>query len=177
MVTTRSHASVPPAAAAAAAGLAELAALLDREAVAAEQLVAVLLEQRGAVAANQPEAVNATVDAIGRILLALTEARERRAALNLEIAGEREVPLDRLVERLGVPLSREFVEARVRLRRAAEDVTREATINRAVLGRTLQAGQAWLQALFSTAFDPTPGYRADDRSEPGTPGVLFDRSA
>jgi hypothetical protein len=166
-----------PATAVAVARLSDLTGALDREAAAAEELVRALLTQRGAVAANRPEEVNATVDAIGRILLTLSEARERRAALTAEIAGDRLAPIDRLVETLGVPLTNEFVEARVRLRRAAEDVSREATINRGVLQRTLHAGEAWLQALFSTAIEPTPGYRADEKPEAKPPGVLLDRKA
>jgi hypothetical protein len=159
--------------------LQELAAELERETALVEQLRDALVQQRAGVAASSAEAVEASVDAVGRILLTLEEARRRRAALVGALAGDGPPALDRIEAALRAPLPATLEQARARLRRAAREVTMETAINREVLRRALEAGEAFLQELFSSADAPAPVYHAPDAGEPKrtAAGVLLDRKA
>ena len=143
----------------------ELAHVLNAETEVVEELKNALWRQRAGVAASDTEAVNASVDAIGRILLTLDAARHRRLRMVEAIAGDASLPLHRL-------------EARARLRRAAEAVTQEVTVNRSVLRHAVDAGEAFLQALFSSVIDPAPVYGPPERPEECPPsGLLLNRRA
>jgi hypothetical protein len=155
----------------------DLARALDRETEVIHALRDALIEQRAGVASAEADAVNASVDGIGRILLALDEARLHRAAMLSTIVGDPTLPLDRLESALGASLPPKVAAARLTLRHAAEEVAREVSINRAVLHRAVEAGEAFLQALFSAATDPTPVYAAPERPDDGQPGVILNRRA
>jgi len=158
--------------------LAELTAALEHEAAAIRGLREALVQQRAAVAANDAAAVNASVDDVGRILLAVEEARRQREAMVAALAGGPGATL----EGLGAPDARPgraaFDTARAALRRAAEEAAHEAAVNRAVLRRAVEAGEAFLQSLFSSAADPSPVYApAEGRERPGAPGFILNRKA
>jgi hypothetical protein len=121
--------------------------------------------------------VNESVDAVGRILLTLTQARDRRTELVTALTGDPSLPLDRLHGVLGVTASGDFERARGALRQAAEGAAREAAINRGVLRRALEAGEAFLQELFSSTAGPAPVYGPREaRAESGSgPAVLVNR--
>lgn len=158
--------------------LEELATALEVEIENVEQLCDALLRQRAAVAADQTEAVNASVDDIGRILLALGEARRRRAGIVTTLTGDGEMALEQVGQVLGLPLPAALEQARLRLRRAAGDVIREAAINRGVLHRAIESGEAFLHQLFSATMDPPPVYGPPEHgSEAGNTGVLLNRRA
>jgi hypothetical protein len=155
--------------------LEDLAIALEREARLAESLGVTLVRQRAAVAADDAGAVNETVDEIGRSLQLLDEARRRRAELFGLLAAIPNAALEGRSDALPPRLA----AARVRLREAAAAVAREAAINRNVLNRTVEAGELFLQRLFSSGSEPESFYRASERpADPGgAPGVLLDRTA
>ena len=58
-----------------------------------------------------------------------------------------------------------------------EETAREAAVNRTVLKRTVEAGEAFLQALFTGVSEPQTVYRAGERREDDGSGFLLDRTA
>ena len=155
--------------------LLDLAGALEREAQLAVALRDALVRQREAVAASRADDVNESVEAIGRILLTMEEARRARAATMTSLCGDAPPPIDRLGEALGVTPPAELVAAGRALERAAREVVREVGINREVLRRAVEAGESFLQALFSTV--DASCYRAPAAEETPLPGLLLDRRA
>lgn len=170
------HAGTPPDRAGISARLSELANGLERETEIVHELKDALIRQREGVATSQTEKVNATVDAIGRILLTLDEGRRRRGTMLVALTGDSDLKLDQLEQALAVALPPSLVDARARLHAAAEDVTREIAINRVVLQRAVEAGETFLQALFSSTSEPAPVYGAGAPDE-AAPGLLLNRRA
>ncbi len=137
-----------------------------------------LLRQRAAVAEDDPEAIESSVHAIGRTLLTLEEARRQRRALIALVAGDGAIALSDLEAHLGFSPPESFVTAREAVRRAAEATSRELAINQTVLRRALEAGDAFLQQLFSSTADPMPAYTPGPRTtEPRPGGFLLNRIA
>jgi hypothetical protein len=158
--------------------LGELTNALTHEHGLIEELRQALLRQREGVATDDPEAIESSVHAISRTLLTLEEARRGRIALTALIAGEPGVPLADLDANLGLALPASFVEARERVRRAAEATALEVAINQTVLRRALEAGDAFLQQLFSSVADPMPVYVPGPRPADIRPsGMLLNRRA
>ena len=157
----------------------DLAADLGREADLLGDLSGALMAQRVAVATGDAAAVNSNVEGIGRILLAIEEARDRRAAYLQSLPGAGNGDLNCLEVIAGEPLPENLRSARAELRRRAIDVTHEARINQKVLAHALETGEALLMALFSAVGEPEVAY--------GTPssaagkargaGVLLNRTA
>ncbi len=155
----------------------DLARVLEREAAAVLELREALLRQRAGVARDATEAVNASSDDVGRVLVALEAARRTRAGLLAPFAAPDEPPMAALERLFGGALPEPLAAARRELRAAAEAAQREAVVNRTVLRRTIESGEAFLQALFSNVAEPEPTYRAGDRPDDGGPGFLLDRKA
>ncbi len=156
---------------------AELIRALEREQRHVTELADVLARQRAAVAQDDPDAVDDTVQSLGRVMLALDDARRRRIALVGDIAGDPELSLTMLERRLGNPLPPELNEARRQLRAAAELCAREVRVNQNVLRRALEAGDAYLQTLFSGGHDPAPVYVPGPRTPEARNGLLLNRTA
>lgn len=171
----RSRSDARPAAP--AERLAELTRALDRERALVIELQETLVHQRAGVASSEAEAVNASVDAIGRLLLALGEARTTRTRIVAALTGDAALPIDRLEAALGAPLPPALETARAALRTAAEGVAHEVAINRAVLRRAVEAGESFLQALFSTAVDSPGVYGTTEHREEPAAGILLNRRA
>lgn len=155
----------------------ELVTALDRERLLVEELADVLARQRAAVAKDDPDAVDASVQSLGRVMLALDDARRRRIALVGDIAGDPELSLSMLEQRLGNPLPPEVAEARRALRAAAEQCSREVRVNQNVLRRALESGDAYIQTLFSGGNDPSPVYVPGTRGAEPRQGLLLNRTA
>jgi hypothetical protein len=156
----------------------ELAEALTQEADLARDLREALIRQRAGVGALDNAAVESSVDEISHLLLTLDEAARRRVGLVAAVTSNPEVPLERLETVLAVPLSAPLLQARRRLRRAAQDVAQEITINRNVLRRAAEAGEAFVQALFSSVAGPAPAYGQAEHHEPArTAGMLVNRRA
>jgi hypothetical protein len=158
--------------------LADLTRALVHEHQLIDELREALLRQRAGVAADDPETIEHSVHAIGRTLLTLEEARRRRTSLTALIVGRPGAGLadvDAAVD--AVPAS--FAAAREAVRRAAEATAREVAINQTVLRRALDAGDAFLQQLFSSAADPMPVYLSGPRPSEPRPagGLLLNRRA
>jgi len=161
-----------------AAKLDALREVLLREAQLATELRDELLRQRAAVAAADTAAVDRGSDALSRVLLGLDEARRRRGELLEALTGDANVPLDRLEAQFGGALPPALESARRTLRRAATDAAREATINRGVLRRAVDAGEAFLQDLFSGGAPQAPTYGATPTAPTPPPaGRILDRTA
>ena len=156
--------------------LRELAAALHKEAEVVRTLRDALIEQRKALTADDAEMVNTSSDAIQRILLMLEEARSSRRTVLSSIGDGEPTTLDQIEERLGISLPLPLEQAREELRRAGKEVAREVAINKTVLARAVETGEAFLQALFSSTLDPQPVYQPRNRGkEKDGGGVFFDR--
>jgi hypothetical protein len=144
--------------------LADLAGALMQEQRLIEELRQALLRQRAGMATDDRDVVDETVYAIARMLFTLEEARRLSAAL----MGRPRVALSDLESFIGV-LPAPLLAAREGVRRAAEAAARDLAINQRVVCRALEAGDAFLQELFSSASDtmavPIPSLcPADSRS-------------
>lgn len=159
--------------------LADLAEALLYEAHVIAELRQALLRQRAGVAQDDAELVEASVHAMGRTLLTLDEAKRRRAALTALIAGGEAVPLDRLELMLGGSLPAEVEEARALVKREAMLASQDLAINQHILRRALEAGDLFLQKLFSMSAEPEPGYQRGPAATeaPARSGVLLNRMA
>jgi hypothetical protein len=137
-----------------------------------DELRQALLRQRSGVAADDPELIDGSVHAIARTLLTLEEARRRRASLTAAVTGRPGVALTDLESFVGV-LPESLVAARAAVRRAAEATAHDVAINQTVLRRALEAGDTFLQQLFSSASDPMPVYVPGPRPADVRPSGLF----
>ena len=157
--------------------LRELAAVLHREAEVVRALRDALVEQRTALAADDAETVDRSSDAVQRILLMLEEVRSSRTTVLSSISEGEPATLHQIEERLGVSLPVPLEQAREELRRAGREVAREVAINKTVLRRAVETGEAFLQALFSSTLDPPAVYQPKNRGKEkeGGGGVFFDR--
>jgi len=167
-----------PAACGGARPLERLTAALEHEALAVRELGEVLVLQRSAVAASDIAAVNASVDDVGRLLLAVDEARRHRLAVVTELGEGPDTSLESLEPPAGTPGAGAYAAARAALRREAEKTAHEAAVNRTVLRGAVEAGDAFLQALFSSAVEPSPVYGAAEHPDrPSSPGIILNRRA
>lgn len=148
----------------------ELASALERETEVVKALREALVAQRDAVSLNDAAAVDQTSDSITRILLTLEEARIYRTGILDSLD-----PLPGPDE--GLPAQPRLADARVRLREAAEAVTHESRINREVLRRAVERGEALLQSIFSSTAPPSlvygPGERVEEKA--GARSVIVNR--
>ena len=166
--------------------LEDLATALEREASITLELGEALTRQRGSVALDDVSAVLASCDEVARLLLTLEEVRRARTHA-MTRAGERaggaggastpQVSLEQLLPLLGESTSARLLAAHRALRVAAGETATQAEINHTVLRRAVEAGEAFLQALFSTGLEPEPVYRASERKEDTGAGWLLDRKA
>jgi hypothetical protein len=76
-------------------------------------------------------------------------------------------------------LSPELETARNRVKRAALQTSQDLAINQHILRRALEAGDQFLQRLFSMGNDPAPSYQRADSGADGTPrsGLILNRTA
>lgn len=155
----------------------ELVGALQQELRLIEELRQALLRQRAGVAADDAQAIESSVHAIGRTLLTLEEARRRRGTLTALVAGRPGVALADLEQHLGA-LPAGLVAAREAVRRGAEATALDVAINQTVLRRALEAGDAFLQQLFSSTGDPMPVYAPGPRAGEARPsGLILNRTA
>lgn len=160
-----------------AEALAELARVLVRETEVVRDLREALVRQRAGVAADSTADVHGSCDDIARILVALDNTRRHRASLLVALCGNASVTLEQLAKEIGGELPPALTEAALALRKDAESTAREAAVNRTVLQRTVEAGEAFLQALFTDAGEPEAVYRPGERREDDGAGFLLDRQA
>lgn len=135
----------------------DLTGALDHELRLIDDLRRALAWQRAAVAAGDSEAIESSVQAIGRTLLTLDEARRHRGALIALVAGNEAIALSDLEAHVGCSPPDSFVAAKEAVCCAAEATSRDLAINQTILHRALEAGDSFLQQLFSSTADPMPG--------------------
>jgi hypothetical protein len=157
--------------------LAGLARALGRETVAVRELREALVRQRDGVAADAIEAVHGSCDDIARLLVTLDTAKRHRVGLMQRLVPDGPATLESLAAACGGSLPADLAGAGLELRREAAEAAREAAINRVVLQRTVEAGEAFLQALFAGAGEKDPVYRAGERRDDDGSGFLLDRTA
>ena len=156
----------------------DLAQALLYEANVIEELRQALLRQRAGVAADDAEQVETSIHAMGRTLLTLEEARRRRGALTALISGSDPTPLEKLEGMFGGILPPELENARSKVKRAALATAQDVAINQHILRRALEAGDAFLQRLFSMTGDPAPSYqRHDAPADAPRAGLILNRTA
>jgi hypothetical protein len=161
-----------------AARLDELERALQDEARLVGDLRDVLVHQRAGVASSDYRQVEASVLAMSRIVLTLEEARTHREAITATLANGETVPLGELESHLGAPLPEPLNAVRAAVRKVAGAAAEDIAINQRVLRRALEAGDAYLQRLFSAADDPSPVYCPEKHpSEGPRGGVLLNRTA
>ena len=117
-----------------------------------------LLEQRAGVASNDAGRIEAGTHRLGRRLLMIEEARRHRDDLTSVLGGGRPLNLNELDLAVPSPMLDGLSDARVQLRTAASGVAREVAINDLVVRRALDAGEAFIQVLFSTVSGPPATY-------------------
>jgi hypothetical protein len=113
----------------------ELIRVLTHELHVIEELDEVLLRQRRAINADDPQQIEGTAHAISRVLVTLGEMRSRRSSLIAELTGGRVVPLAELEHFMGSTLPAPLVAARDAVCRAAEGTAIELAVNQHLLRR------------------------------------------
>ena len=134
------------------ARLADLVGALVLEQRLIEELRQALLRQRAGMATGDPDSIDGSDYAIARARLTLDEARRRRASLATALAGRPGVALSDLESFVGV-LPAPLLAAREAVHRAAEVTAQDLAINQRMIRQALEAGDAFLQQLFSSAAD------------------------
>jgi hypothetical protein len=157
--------------------LASLARALTREAEAVQELRAALVRQREGVAADATDAVNGSCDDIARLLVTLDSAKRVRVELLSRLLPDGPGTMEALAAACGGSLPPALAVASQALRREAATAANEAAVNRVVLQRTVEAGEAFLQALFAGAGDRDSVYRSGERRDDDGAGFLLDRTA
>jgi hypothetical protein len=135
------------------ARLADLAGTLVQEQRLIEELRQALLRQRTGIATGDSELIDGSDYAIARTRLTLEEARRRRALLATAVVGRPGVALSDLESFVGV-LPASLLAALEAVHRAAEVTAQELAINQRMVRQALEAGDAFLQQLFSGASRP-----------------------
>ena len=142
-----------------------------------EELREALSRQREAVARSDHDAVESSIHALGRIILTLEETRRQRRSVLALMFPDQEVSIMDLELYLDDAVPPELLEARSAVRRLSVSTANDLAINQHVLDRVLQAGDAFLQKLFSTALEGSPGYSPmRDGEEHASESVLVNRT-
>jgi hypothetical protein len=135
------------------------------------------VRQREGVAADAIDAVNGSCDDIARLLVTLDSAKRVRMDLLGRLLPDGPRTIEAVAATCGGCLPPALAEASQSLRREAAAAANEAAVNRVVLQRTVEAGEAFLQALFAGAGDRDSVYRSGERRDDDGSGFLLDRTA
>jgi hypothetical protein len=134
-----------------------LADVLHAERRLVGELIAILLQQRDAVAADDLAAVDRASHALQRSLFTLADARRRRRVIG-EMLGANDANLPRLEALLGDQMTAEVDDARSQLVALAGALAREVETNRRILRQALVANDRHVATL--VAIPETVAYRA-----------------
>lgn len=124
-----------------------LADALGTEARLLRELCQVLRDQRDGIAAEDMDSINDSIHAVHRVLLTLGEARLRRRTLVQALTGRDDVPLEALEDALGDVATGAVQEARDDVRAVAAELVRDLSLNRRILDRAIQTGEAHVRVL------------------------------
>jgi hypothetical protein len=154
-------------------GLEALCRELAVEADLLRDLRRALIAQRGALGTDDTTALEEVVNQIGRTLLTIREARRQRNLLAEMVAGAPQATLTQVASGLSPAEAPGFKERCRVLHELAVVVSRELTINQAVIRRAIESGEQYLQQLLTVpAPDGYPGRPADGQS-----GLLLNQRA
>lgn len=158
--------------------LAEVIATLHREARVIQDLGNALTAQRAAVASDDLDSVEGSLDAIGRTLSTLQDIRAVRVELLQSLSVDPGTPMSQLSQMCHTDQRPALESACLAVRLAATQSSREAAMNQAVLQRAVETGEAFLQELFGTVSDISAYAPSPSRMHAGARmGVLVNRSA
>jgi hypothetical protein len=127
-----------------------------------DDLRAIMVRQRDAVARDDLQELDDTVFAVQRVLLTLNEARKRRRMLSERLGCDAETPPRHLPDALGGQATDAIRLASHDLEDAARQLSREVATNREVLRKGLATGEELVRIL-SGAGQRAVGY--PERSE------------
>lgn len=142
------------------------------------QLRLALGQQRDGVASSDPEAIELASRAVANTVLTLDAARRRREDLLRLASGGRPIRLETLEQQVG-PIDG-LAESRAALRQEAEAAIHDLALTQDVLQGAMHAGNAYLQALFSSVVPASTSYGDPQgrNPQPAVPGgTLVNRSA
>jgi hypothetical protein len=132
-----------------------------------DELIAIMLRQREAVAVNDLQAVDDSVFATHRVLGTLAESRRRRRSLSIMLGEREDLPLESLDNVLGDRMTESLRVVRSALHDSARVLSREVAINRHVLRNALAAGDTYLRTLAgapaTATYSPVPDSSAATR--------------
>lgn len=120
------------------------------------ELRAALARQRAGVASNDAAEIELASRAVSHAVLTLDQARRRREDLQ-RIVGHGTAARLETLERHAGPIDG-LTELRDSLRTEAEGAINDLALTQVVLQGAMQAGDAYLQALFSSVSQVTPSY-------------------
>jgi len=152
-----------------------LASALGRELELVRELRQALRDQRAGIASHHTAAVEDSLQRVGHLLMALEERRRARAQLLETMAGTSNSSLAWIDDLPAPPAALGVV--RHELRTAAREVAHEVAVNHEVLRRSVEAGDAFLQALFSSVRGIDPCYRPEAAPPEPATGVIMNRRA
>jgi len=121
------------------------------------ELRAALARQRAGVAANDSAEIEIASCAVSHAILTLDQARRRREDLQRMVGNGSSLRLESL-ERHAGPIEG-LARLRESLRTEAEGAINDLALTQVVLQGAMQAGDAWLQALFTSVSQVTPSYQ------------------
>jgi len=148
---------------------------LTTEAGLLRELRASLLEQREAIANDDPVALEGVIQQIGRTLVALGETRRERVR-TAALLSDGPVSLVELATRLQPDLAASLRAASQDVHHVATSAARDLAVNQAVLRRAIETGEASLQRLLTLpeGAEPTAGY---GEGAAGGAGLLLNQRA
>ena len=149
-------------------GWEDLAAALHHEARLLEDLRETLLQQRTGVSKNDVALIEDSIQAMGRTLHTIQEARGCRHALVTLLTDGTGTTLNDVEQSLGIPPPSSLEIAKETMRRSASAVAQEAAINQHVIRRALDAGESYIQCLFSAVSDLNPVYDPKEQAADGS---------
>jgi hypothetical protein len=159
-------------------GCRRLARALESEGKAILDLRQALQRQRAAVAADDAAGLEQSADHVGRAVSTLGEARRNRGDIMQALTGRADATFPQLERSLGRPLPDALQAARAAVTVAARGAASDVAINQHVLRRALDAGDLFLQRLFSSMTDPMPVYTPAAGGQPReTRSLLINRRA
>ena len=155
--------------------LSTLAELYRSEARLLQNLTSVLRRQQQAIEADDLDALDDTVFATHRVLGTISEARRRRSAVHMMLAGVEELDSEDIDKLLGGDLPAELVDARAVLRAAALELSRQVRESRARLEGAVSNGDALIRSVYGNSGQPAPaGWH---KAESAHGGILLNRTA
>ena len=149
-------------------GWEDLAVALHHEARLLGELREALLHQRAGVAKNDVELIENSIQAMGRTLHTIQEARGCRRSLIALLTDSSGTTLGDVEKSLGIPPPPSIDSAKEAMRVAASAVAQEAAINQHVIRRALDAGESYIQCLFSAVSELNPVYDPKEQTTDGS---------